>query len=564
MKNNDLIIKNLLQMSDNERIELKPTASLEEIAETLTAFINSHGGDLLLGADEHKTVVGVQGDGLARVDIQNYLSKAIIPSAPISISEFLYQGKRLLLISAWEGSKKPYSYQQKFYIRRNGQTAVANERIIEQLISNRKDADFHWERMAVLGAELNDLDLPEIRKTMDMDLEMYPQKSYADAEDFLIKNGLMLNGNLTNACIVLFGKNPTRYISQSKVRLTVYPGKASSNTFLEDRWFDSNLLANIPAIFSYLDALYGKTIKIGGLLRSEKKNYPEIALREGILNAMIHRDYNSVRGFMQISIYSNRTEISNFGGLPEGISIAELKKKHHSILRNPDIAYICFIRRLIEMVGTGSNRILSECKKKGFKQPKWQEENNILTLTFPEIVHSKNERIDEPIDEQMDERINERTNTYEFDYENEFIPLIASEPMAEWIRRERKNEQINEQGERINERINEQGERINERINEQSERINEQGERINERIKLDFGGVNESASEGIKRELSRIYDFISDKPMSKTADIELLTKKSNATIRRYLKILTDNNLIVYVGSRKTGGYKIAHSPQNPK
>jgi ATP-dependent DNA helicase RecG len=476
MGNNDLIIKNLLQQSKSERLEFSVTTSLDNMAKTITAFINTKGGDLLLGVDDNKKVLGLPNVQQLVADIQIDLAKKIVPTAPISIHVLTYEGKPLILISVWEGANKPYSYKLNFYYRNGARTVKSDSKNIEAMISDRKKADFSWERMPVLSADIDDLDFSEIKKTMDLDIEKFPNKKYIDEEDFLIKTGLMLNGNLTNACIVLFGKNPTQFIPQSKIRLTVYPSKTSTNTFLEDKWFDGNLFTNIKVIFDYLDALYGKTIKIDGLLRSEKKNYPELALREGILNAMVHRDYNSMKGFMQVSIYSNRTEISNFGGLPGDMTVADLKKEHPSIPRNPDIANTCFLRQYIEMVGSGSIRIISECKKNGFKPPQWKDDNNILTLTFPEVVHSKNEGINEGINDTISDTISDT--------------------------------------------------------------------------------INDTISMGVKSELAQVYRYIKGNQLSKSTDIEVHINKSNATVERYLKLLRDNKLIEYVGSRKSGGYKV--------
>jgi ATP-dependent DNA helicase RecG len=100
---------------------------------------------------------------------------------------------------------------------------------------------------------------------------------------------------------------------------------------------------------------------------------------------MVHRDYNSVNGFLQISIFSDRTEISNYGGLPAGITIKDLKKEHNSILRNPDIAQTCFIRKYIEMLGSGTLRMISDCKKNGFRIPVWTDKDNVTTVTFPDL-----------------------------------------------------------------------------------------------------------------------------------------------------------------------------------
>ena len=397
MDNNSFIIDNLLQQADNERIKLKENAKLEVIAKEITGFINSHGGDLILGVDDNKDIIGIDSAEQFAMDIQNYLTDNIVPIAPISVLSLTYKHKELILISVWEGAKKPYSFKQVIYNRVGSNTVVAKNTEILSLIENRKKADFNWERMPVLGAELADLDSYEIQRTIELVKKRDSQRTFTDVEDFLIQQGLILNGNITNACMVLFGKNPTRFISQSKIRLTVYPDKNATNTFLEDRFFEGNIFSNITSVFTYLDALYAKTIKIEGIHRTEKKNYPEIALREGILNAIVHRDYKSANGFLQISIFSDRTEISNYGSLPEGITVADLKKEHPSILRNPDIANICFIRQYIEMVGSGIIRILSECKKNRFKTPKWVDKNNILLLTFPGVSHVMNEGINEGI-----------------------------------------------------------------------------------------------------------------------------------------------------------------------
>lgn len=409
MDNNSFIIDNLLQQAENERIELKANAKLDTIAKEITAFINSHGGDLILGVGDNKNIVGIKNAEQFAVEIQNYLVSNIVPIAPISVLPISYKKKELILISVWEGAKKPYSFKQVIYNRVGSNTIVAKNTEILNLIENRKKADFNWERMPVLGAELEDLDSYEIQRTIELVKKRNSQRTFINEEDFLIQQGLLVNGNITNACIVLFGKNPTRFIPQSKIRLTVYPDRNATNTFLEDRFFEGNIFSNITSVFTYLDALYAKTIKIEGLHRTEKKNYPEIALREGILNAIVHRDYNSANGFLHISIFSDRTEISNYGSLPEGITVADLKKVHPSILRNPDIANICFVRQYIEMVGSGIIRILSECKKNGFKTPKWSDKNNILLLTFPGVSHLVNEGANEGVISK-NEGINEGVN----------------------------------------------------------------------------------------------------------------------------------------------------------
>jgi ATP-dependent DNA helicase RecG len=386
---NSFIIENLLQQKEGVRLEFKASPNIDAIAKSITSFINTQGGDLLVGIDDNKSVLGIENAQHQSLTIQNALVELIKPTAPISVQVINYKKKEVILISVWEGAKKPYQYKGAIYNRIGQLTKTTSPEKLTNLISQRKQADFHWERMPVLGAELTDLDTVEIKQTIKLYQEYKKDAKIEDVEDFLIQVGLLQNGNITNACMVLFGKNPIRFIPQSRIRLTLYPSKISGNQFIDDKMFEGNIFKNITAIFEYLDIVYGKNLTVKGLLRTDKPNYPVLALREGVLNAIVHRDYNSVKGFLHISIYSDRTEIGNYGTLPDGITVADLKVEHNSILRNPDIAQMCFYRRYIEMLGTGTQRMIRDCKENKFKVPIWKQKENTTTVTFPDVAHNR-------------------------------------------------------------------------------------------------------------------------------------------------------------------------------
>ena len=386
---NSFIIENLLQQKKGVRLEFKPQPNIDAIAKSITSFINTQGGDLVVGIDDNKKVLGVEHAEQQSTTIQNALVDLIKPTAPISVQVITYKQKEVLLISVWEGARKPYQYKGIIYNRIGQSTRTTSPDKLTNLISQRKKADFHWERMPVLGAELTDLDTAEIKQTINLYKEYKKDAKIEDVEDFLIQVGLLQNGNITNACMVLFGKNPIRFIPQSRIRLTLHPSKTSGNQFIDDKLVEGNVFKNITTIFEYLDIVYGKNLTVKGLLRTDKPNYPVLALREGILNAIVHRDYNSVKGFLQISIYADRTEISNYGALPDGITVADLKVEHNSILRNPDIAQMCFYRKYIEMLGTGTQRMIRDCKENKFKVPLWKQNENTTTVTFPDVAHNR-------------------------------------------------------------------------------------------------------------------------------------------------------------------------------
>ena len=375
---NTFIIDNLLSQNRSESLEFKTNISYEGIAKLVTFMLNKRGGDILIGVDEQKRVVGLD----SKMDAKNLLKKLTLdiqPSVPIDVQNILYHGKKLMIIRVWEGSQKPYAYKGEICRKADGSTFSE----ISQIMSERKEADSNWERNPVLGAEIEDLDMEEVRRTMVL-YQQSTSKNSADEESFLTETGLIQNGNLTNACIVLYAKNPMRYIVQSGIRLSVF-SSASASDLVDSQNYEGNVFKNVEAIFQYIDNLYGKVVKIDGLHRIERWNYPRVAVREGIMNAIVHRDYNSYQGFLQILAYPNHLDIANYGVTQPIVSFVEMGNTTYSMLRNPDIAYHCYYRRLIEMRGTGIPRMLADCKSNGFAIPEFTINNQVLRVTFPQL-----------------------------------------------------------------------------------------------------------------------------------------------------------------------------------
>jgi len=408
----NIIITNLLKLSESERLEFKATIDKSNIAKVITSFINTKGGDLVIGINDDKTISDIHISELDRKNIETFLINEIKPTAPVFTRIETYKKRNVMLISVWEGANKPYYFKNTIYTRRGAETIVSKGAGIDNLLDERKSSEQRWERQAVLGATFDDLDLEEVKKSLEAYKNYATDTTITDPESFLINRGLIVNGNITNACMVLFGKNPTRFIPQSRIKLVVHPGNTSGDTFIENTVFEKNIFHNIESILSQFDSVIGKEIKIEGAFRTEKKRYPEKALREGLLNAIVHRDYSDLKGFLTISIYSDRLVITNYGGLPEELTVKDLKTEHNSILRNPYIAQMCFYRRYIEMLGTGTQRMIRECKSEGFKIPVWKSKDNILELTFSGVNHQY-EGVNEGVNEGVKlniEGVNEGVN----------------------------------------------------------------------------------------------------------------------------------------------------------
>ena len=129
------------------------------------------------------------------------------------------------------------------------------------------------------------------------------------------------------------------------------------------------------------------------------------------MNAIVHRDYNSYQGFLQIYVYPNHLDISNYGITEPILSFIESGNSAYSLLRNPDIAFHCYYRRLIEMRGTGIPRMLADCKSNGFAIPSFTISNQVVKLTFPQLQlqnYSSNKTDFESLLDESFESLNEK------------------------------------------------------------------------------------------------------------------------------------------------------------
>jgi ATP-dependent DNA helicase RecG len=377
------IINELLKLEKNDRFDYQESLSLTGLGEVICSFLNCNGGQYLIGISNKKEIIGIEDAENRKTEIESFLVNEIIPEAPIMVSVEDYNKKQLILVKVWSGTKQPFVFNGTIFYRNYDKTIQATSKQIAELIHNRKETEIHWERQPSLGIELDDLDLEEIRETMS---EAYNQNKMREEKndpiDFLSYYGLYENGYFTNAAVILFAKNPTKFIPQTRVRVSYLLHGKTGDSFKDDKILEGNLFKNMNAIMSFFDKHLMVTRKFNekDWKRKDEYTYPIPALREGVMNALIHRDYSKVSSALSIIIYSNKVEISNTGKLP--FEKAELKKNHLSMPYNPDIAHMVFLRGYIEKIGRGTLKIIEACKKAGLKPPVWETGEQVVRLIF--------------------------------------------------------------------------------------------------------------------------------------------------------------------------------------
>jgi ATP-dependent DNA helicase RecG len=200
-------------------------------------------------------------------------------------------------------------------------------------------------------------------------------------EELLTKLYLYRNGQFSNASLVLFASEPRAWAPNLALRITTHTadGEATSDLMLEG-----------PAVRTLREAVAaiqqrtGRSVAFpkGQLERAERPAYPLYALREGLVNAMVHRDYESSGVGVHVRIFPEHLIISNPGTLPDGWKGSDLGRKHESRPANPDIARVFYLRELMDQLGLGAQRIITECKSLGAKAPAWKAETGSVTLTL--------------------------------------------------------------------------------------------------------------------------------------------------------------------------------------
>ena len=238
-----------------------------------------------------------------------------------------------------------------------------------------------WDGVLESGASLQNIDKGAIEdfKKGAIKSNRLPSVANDTTEEILTNLRLIENNNLKRAAILLFGKDPKYYYPASFIKIGKF-GRSDSDLLFQDV-IESPAFQLADKTLEVLDKKYiSSIISYQGLQRIEKSRYPIKAIREVLLNAIVHRTYS--QSPIQISIYDNKMIFWNEGELPNGLTIDDLKKKHPSIPKNPTIADVCFKGGLIEAWGRGTLKIIEECKNKKLPEPKFEVIAGGLAVTI--------------------------------------------------------------------------------------------------------------------------------------------------------------------------------------
>lgn len=329
-----------LQLKESETVERKESLNARGL-KTLAAFANTRGGSLYVGIRDDGTFTGKSISDQYQQDVVNkvvnYLN--VIPTVTLHS----YKGDEFLEINVHKVDR-PISYKGKYYQRSGNTTRELDEEGLRTLFLK----NVAWDSQVDGRFDINDIEESAWKHILAQSggQRGIPNSRDIKLEDFLNHLNLMIQGKLTHAAIILFGKNPQKYFPYTIIRIGRFKDKS---TIIADHHISGNLVNQLQRAEETIKSLINKGYEITGdsFTRKDVWDYPLEALREALLNAIVHRNYHSTGSEIQIKIYDNRIWIWNPGSLPEGLSVEQLKKSHSSIRRNPLIADLFFARDIL-------------------------------------------------------------------------------------------------------------------------------------------------------------------------------------------------------------------------
>jgi len=363
-------------MPESQNIEWKESWR-DEYLKWICGFANAKGGKIIIGKNDNGEIVGVAKAKRLMEDIPNKIQTQLGIICDVDLKN--KEGKDYIEIDV-----KPYdvliSYQGKYHYRSGSTKQELKGNALNNLLL--KKAGKTWDDVVEPRANFEDVDLSAIEAfkkgaTASKRLPFIAEEE--NLEQILDNLFLLEDGNLKRSGILLFGKNPCRFFINAFVKIGRFGQTDDDLRFQEV--VEGNAFQLADKVLEILDRkFFVSPISYKGLQRVESWEYPYEAIREVILNAIVHRDYMGAP--IQISVYDDKLIVWNEGSLPEDLTFEDLKKKHSSRPHNPIQASAFFKGGLIEAWGRGTIKIINECKKSGLPEPIIEYSSGGISVTI--------------------------------------------------------------------------------------------------------------------------------------------------------------------------------------
>jgi ATP-dependent DNA helicase RecG len=398
----------LLTRPEGKTLEFKrDLSSLKPVLKSLVAFANTAGGVLIIGRTDAGDVVGVDNVLAQEERLANAIADSIYPAMTPEINIVSHAGKSLLVarVPHWRGPfyLKAEGPERGVYVRLGSTNRQAGPEILAEL--QRSITGLSFDQLPCPDLSADALDPARLER-------FFAQTGRKGDQERLETLGILTPraGQLapSHGGLLLFGCDAARQraFPDAVVSCARFRGTDKVD-FLDRLTLDGTILEALDDVVKFIRRNTRLAARITTMRRQDVPEYPEVALREVLVNAVAHADYSLTGMRIRVAIYADRMEIENPGMLPFGMTLDDLKAGV-SRIRNRVIARVLRELGLLEEWGTGYRRVIEDCRAGGYPAPEWQELGPALRVVFWPHAAAADETANVPINVPVNVPINDR------------------------------------------------------------------------------------------------------------------------------------------------------------
>ena len=352
--------------------------SVSELAAVLTGMANGDGGMVLLGISPRSEQVQGVRDTDYLIDIVFQAALLVDPPLVLPIPQIEnIVDKKILTVTVPPGLPHAYHLEGRYLVREGERTQPLPPRQLRTLLMQR--GVLRIEAQVTDGASIEDLDIDQVT-AYQAALDLPPDDSI---DDLLSRRGCLrkIDKQLipTYAGLLLFGRHPQQWTPSATILAARFSGVAISDQFVKQE-IRGTLPHQLRQAETFVRDQLRSVVRLVGLTRQETPEYPLEAVRELMVNAVAHRDYNQSGDSIHLHIFADRLEVHSPGGLPGPVTLDNLLEARFS--RNPVIAQVLSDLGFVERLGYGLNRVVTVMRQNNLPEPKFEEFGGVFRVTL--------------------------------------------------------------------------------------------------------------------------------------------------------------------------------------
>jgi ATP-dependent DNA helicase RecG len=396
------MISSCVGKSTGQTLEFLPTVDIDRMAECLIAFANSDGGAILVGVDES----GVIDTSLMQEEIEDALRLALARCRPGVRTQWQRceaKGGEAIAIHVPRSTDLHSLTDGRVLVRNGAENRPLGGAEISHLAATKSSNDFELEH--VPGCTFDDLDPEMIAEYRVKRAERQRRPITVDDASLLIGAGALTeDGAPTVTGMLLFGREPQAFLPHSGLIVVRFAGTEPRGPGgLPGYSRREEIVGPLPRLIEAAWQVIWEEMRVAavvkGLVREEKSEYPTFAVREALVNAVCHRDYQVSGRRIEVRLFDDRMEVVSPGGLPGYITVDNIVEEHFS--RNPRLVHGLFQWGFIEELGLGVDRMIEDMVNAGHSPPEFRD----APYAFAVIL--KNTRV-RPAAQAWESNMNER------------------------------------------------------------------------------------------------------------------------------------------------------------